>query len=130
VKRFVLGLGVVLLLGGVSHSFGVLHRYATKGVPVLDRVLLDIWIAEAQLVGGALFLVGRKRLDPSPWCIGAALTVWTWAIPFLPILIHRARPIFWVIPTLYSLASAAAVRWAGKQAVGARASSTRQISMM
>lgn len=115
-KKVVGFLGIVLVLGGVAHSIGVSHLYFTKGLPDLDRVLLDVWIAEAQLVGGVLFLIGRTKPDPRPWLIGAALMVWTYAIPFLPVLIHRAKPIFWVMPTLYSVASAVAVRWARRQA--------------
>jgi hypothetical protein len=108
VKRFLLGLGVILLLGGLAHTIGVSHLYFTRGLPEPNRVLLDVWIAEAQILGGALFLIGRRK--PRPWVMGAALVVWTWAIPFLPVLVHRARPIFWVMPTLYSAASLVAVR--------------------
>jgi hypothetical protein len=112
----VAALGTLLVLGGIVHSGGVSHLYFTKGLPDLNRILLDVWIAEAQIVAGVLFLIGRKKTDPRPWLIGAGLMVWTWAIPFLPILIHRAQPIFWVMPTLYSIASVVAVRWAGRQA--------------
>jgi hypothetical protein len=115
-SRFVGALGLVLVLGGLAHTFGVSRLYVTSGVPDVNRVLLDVWIAEAQIVGGALFLVGRKRGNPRSWFFGAAILVWTWAIPFLPVLIHRAKPIFWVMPTLYSVASAVAVRRARRQA--------------
>jgi hypothetical protein len=115
-RRLVGILAMVLLLGGFAHAVGVSRRYFSTGMPDLNRVLLDVWIAEAQIVGGALFWIGRKKSDPHPWTIGAALIVWTWAIPFLPVLIHRARPIFWVMPTLYSIAGLVAVRWARSQA--------------
>jgi hypothetical protein len=116
VKKLVGILGTVLVLGGLAHSIGVSHLYLTKGAPDLNRILLDVWIAEAQLVGGALFLISRKKPDPRPWCIGAALMVWTYAVPFVPVLLHRAKPIFWIMPTLYSLASLVAVLRAGKSA--------------
>ena len=103
------------MLGGIAHSLGVTHLYVTKGLPDLNRVRLDVWIAEAQIVGGVLLLIGRKRPDARTWFIGAGIMVWTWAIPFLPVLIHRAKPIFWVMPTLYSVACLVAVRWAGRQ---------------
>jgi hypothetical protein len=114
-KKLVGILGVILVLGGIAHSVGVTHRYLTKGLPDHNRVLLDVWIAEAQLVGGVLLLVGRKMPAPRPWLVAAGLVVWTWAIPFLPVLVHRAKPIFWVMPTLYSLACLAAIRSAGRQ---------------
>jgi hypothetical protein len=114
-NRLILILGIVLVLGGVAHSIGVSRRYLIAGLPDLNRVLLDIWIAEAQLAGGALFLVGRNKPDPRPWLLAASLMIWTWAIPFLPVLLHRAKPIFWIMPTLYSLASLAATYSSGKR---------------
>jgi hypothetical protein len=101
--------GVVLLLGGTAHTFGVSRLYLVKGVPDLNRILLDLWIAEAQLIAGALFLIGSRRSNPSPWIICAALNIWSYALPFLPVLLHRAPPIFWIPPTVYSIASAVAV---------------------
>jgi hypothetical protein len=104
-----IALGVLLLLGGLAHSVGVSHLYVTHGVPSLDRVLLDVWIAEAQLGAGGLLLIAARRPEPHPWVVGASLIVWSWALPFLPVLIQRARPIFWVMPTLYSVACLAAL---------------------
>jgi hypothetical protein len=66
-------LGATLLLGAMAHSFGVCRLYLTRGMPDLNRVLLDVWIAEAQAVGGALFLLGRRRPDSLPWILAAAL---------------------------------------------------------
>jgi hypothetical protein len=37
-----------------------LHFYFTTGVPEANRVLLDIWIAEAQLLGGALYVMAGR----------------------------------------------------------------------
>jgi hypothetical protein len=99
------GLGTVLLLGGIAHSLGVLQLYVAKGLPDLNRILLDVWIAEAQIIGGSLFLVASKSANPRPWLICAALAVWSYALPFLPVLIHRAKPIFWILPSVYSVLS-------------------------
>jgi hypothetical protein len=112
VRRFLLVLGVVLVLGGVAHAVGVSLRYVKAGVPDANRVLLDVWIGEAQVAAGALFLAARKKIDPGPWALGAALLVWTWALPFLPVLVRRAPPIFWVMPIFYSIGSSIAVRLA------------------
>jgi hypothetical protein len=95
-------LGWLLLLGGLAHSVGVAHLYFTKGVPDANRILLDVWIAEAQLAGGVLFLVGAR--------LAGAIMVWSWALPFLPVLLMRAKPIFWVMPIVYSLLSAIVLR--------------------
>jgi hypothetical protein len=103
--KWLRALGALLVLGGVAHTIGVARLYAVKGLPDANRILLDVWIAEAQIVGGALFLVGRRT-----WTTAAAFVVWAWAIPFLPVLVHRAKPIFWVMPILYSALSAAALR--------------------
>jgi hypothetical protein len=108
-KKWLLRLGAVLLLGGAAHTAGVTRLYVTQGVPDANRVLLDAWVAEAQLVAGALFLKAARSAEPRPWAVGGAITVWTYAIPFLPVLVGRAPPVFWVPPITYSLASAALV---------------------
>ena len=113
-RRLCLGLGVAMLLGGVAHTIGVGHLYVTKGWPDLNRILLDVWIAEAQLAGGFLFIKASRSDDPRPWSVGAAAIVWSYTIPFLPVLVHRAPVVFWVAPTLYSLVSAwllVTIRW-------------------
>ena len=48
-RRLPLLLGITLVLGGLAHSAGVLHLYAKSGFPSLDRLLLDVWIAEPSL---------------------------------------------------------------------------------
>lgn len=101
-------LGVVLVLGGVAHTAGVAHHYVAHGLPDANRLLLDAWIAEAQLAGGILFLLGRD------FVLAGACVVWSWALPFLPVLIHRAKPHFIVMPIVYSLASVLVVSFRRK----------------
>jgi hypothetical protein len=109
-KKWLLRFGVVLLLGGAAHTAGVTRLYVKSGVPDANRVLLDVWIAEAQLAVGALFIKAARSAEPRPWTLGAALVIWSYAIPFLPVLVRRAPPIFWVPPSLYALVSLALVR--------------------
>jgi hypothetical protein len=104
--------GVVLLLGGVAHTVGVTRLYVKSGVPDANRVLLDVWIAEAQITAGALFVKAARSAEPGPWMICAALALWSYAVPFLPVLVGRAPPIFWVPPIVYTLASLALMRGA------------------
>ena len=60
-------LGVVLLLGGFGHAAGVTRLYMTTGVPDANRIMLDLWVAEAQLLGGGLFLAAfEARGEGSP----------------------------------------------------------------
>ena len=40
--------GGILVLGGLGHSAGVIHLYATAGVPDANRVLLDVWMVPPQ----------------------------------------------------------------------------------
>ncbi len=102
-------LGVVLMLGGLAHSAGVAHLYVTGGVPDLNRVLLDAWVAEAQLVGGALYLVAFRAMRVGSawraWAVGGALTILAYAVPFIPVLFMRAPPMFRIPPTVYALLS-------------------------
>jgi hypothetical protein len=109
-KKWLHRFGIVLLLGGAAHAAGVTRLYVASGMPDANRVLLDAWIAEAQLVAGALFIKAARSVEPRPWTFGAALILWSYAIPFLPVLVRRAPPIFWVPPSLYTLASMALVR--------------------
>ncbi len=102
-RKLCLWLGVMMMVGSVAHTLGVGHLYATKGWPDLNRILLDIWIAEAQLGGGFLFVRAYRSEDPRPWTVGGAMIVWSYAVPFLPVLVHRAPVVFWVPPSLYSI---------------------------
>ena len=125
--------GVVLVLGGLAHSTGVAHLYVTSGVPDLNRVLLDTWVAEAQIVGGALYFVAFRAMRGgsawSAWAVGGALTILAYAVPFIPVLFMRAPLIFRIPPTVYALLSlfialraARAMNVDGGSHTGARAS--------
>ena len=102
-------LGVVLMLGGLAHSTGVAYFYLTRGVPDLDRVLLDTWVAEAQIVGGALYFVAFRAMRGGSawraWAVGGAVTILAYAVPFIPVLFIRAPPMFRIPPTVYALLS-------------------------
>jgi hypothetical protein len=103
-------LGIVLLLGGVAHTAGVTRLYVTQGVPDANRVLLDIWIAQAQLFAGGLYIAaarcaGRGLAWRSLATFGA-LTIVGFSIAILPVLFARAPMIFRVPPIVYSTVSA------------------------
>ena len=59
------------MLGGLAHSAGVIHFSVVDGVPDANRVMLDVWIAEPQLLAGAPAveinhaLVTRRFLEAS-----------------------------------------------------------------
>jgi hypothetical protein len=112
-------LGVVLVLGGLAHSAGVAHLYATAGVPDANRVLLDIWIAQVQLLSGGLYLAAaRAARVGGAWRLPAtfgALTMIGFSAAMLPVLVMRAPIIFRVPPVLYSLASAIVLVQAGRR---------------
>jgi hypothetical protein len=103
--RVLFVLGVVLVLGGVSHSIGVGLFYATAGVPDANRVLLDIWIAEAQLLGGGLYLAAfRKWRAGTSWrtlSAFGAFTIVGFALPILPVLFLRAPWMFRIPQIIY-----------------------------
>jgi len=107
--RLIRALGVVLLLGGLAHSAGVARLYATTGVPDANRVLLDVWIAQAQLLSGGLYVAAARRARAGrEWRALAtfgALTIIGFSAAMLPVLIARAPVIFRVPPIGYLLAS-------------------------
>ena len=117
--RTMRALGVVLLLGGLAHSAGVVNLYVTHGVPDANRVLLDVWIAQAQLLAGGAYVAAARRARPPKlgsesasgggWrglAIFAALTIIGFSIAMLPVLVARAPLYFSVPPIVYSIASA------------------------
>jgi hypothetical protein len=109
-NKWLLRFGVLLVLGGLAHTAGVLRLYLRTGVPEANRVLLDVWIAEAQIAAGVLFATAARSPEARPWTIAGAVVVWSYAVPFVPVLLRRAPAIFWVAPILYTLVSAALVR--------------------
>jgi len=109
VSRFLRIFGTILLLGGLAHSVGVSRLYFTAGIPEANRVLLDIWIAEAQLFGGLLYLVegrnsGERNLSRRLAVFGALIMI-GFAVPMLPVLFSRAPIIFRVPAMIYLLLS-------------------------
>jgi hypothetical protein len=102
-------LAVILMLGGLGHSAGVIHLYITQGVPDINRVLLDAWVAEAQLVaGGFYFAASRAMRAGSAWrglSVAGALTILAYAVPFIPVLLVRAPLIFRIPPIVYVILS-------------------------
>jgi hypothetical protein len=101
--------GVVLVLGGLGHSLGVVHLYVTEGVPDVNRVLLDVWVAEAQIVGGGLYVAAFRAMRAGSACTGlslaGALTIVAYAVPFIPVLFVRAPVMFRIPPIVYVLLS-------------------------
>jgi hypothetical protein len=103
VNRFLKIFGIVLLVSGLAHSAGVAHFYMTAGVPIANRVLLDLWIAEGLLLGGSLYLAawGAARAgQPSRvLTIFGSLTIIGFTAPMTPVLVSRA-PIHFVLLTV------------------------------
>ena len=105
------------MLGGLAHSAGVIRLYVSHGVPDANRVMLDLWIAEAQLLSGALYLAAwRAHRAATPWrslAAFGALTMIGFAAAMVPILVTRA-PLYLAIPAMVylslSLVILAAVR--------------------
>lgn len=108
-SHLLLALGVVLMLGGLGHSAGVTLLYMAQGVPEIDRVLLDAWVAEAHIIGGAFYLAAfRARRAGAAWrglSVAGALTVLAYALPFIPVLFIRAPAISRVPTIVYALLS-------------------------
>ena len=102
-------LGWTLLLGGAGHFAGVARLYLAQGVPTADRVLLDVWIGQAQLLGGALYLAAwrasRRGAPARTAAIAGALVVIGYAAAFVPVLLSRAPGRFWIVPSTYLAAS-------------------------
>ena len=101
--RFLGALGVVLLLGGIGHSAGVLRLYASTGLPDANRILVDIWVGQAQFIAGALYLTAFRRARRArAWRALAtfgALTMIGFGAAMLPVFIARA-PVAFRVPTL------------------------------
>jgi hypothetical protein len=102
-------LGITLVLGGLAHSAGVIHLYTTQVVPDANRIMLDVWIAEAQLLSGGLYLAAsrarRARVGWRGLAAFGALTMIGFAAPILPVLVARAPFIFRVPAVVYLVLS-------------------------
>jgi hypothetical protein len=108
VNRFLKIFGIVLVLGGLGHTVGVLRFYAASGVPDANRVLLDVWIAEAQLLGGGLFWAcARARAGKGARLLAVfgALTIIAFAAPLIPVLFARAPVVFRIPVVIYFVLS-------------------------
>jgi hypothetical protein len=104
-----LALGIVLCLGSLGHSLGVIRFYLQQGIPNLDRALLDVWVAEAQLLGGAFYL-GAYGQFRSGKCgrtaaVCGALTVISFALTLIPTFAVRAPMVFQIPLVIYLLLS-------------------------
>jgi hypothetical protein len=109
VSQLLRALGVILVLGGLGHLIGVIYFYVTQGVPDVNRVLLDAWVAEAQILGGGLYLAAFRAMRAgSAWralSVSGALTILVYAVPFIPVLFFRAPMMFRIPPIIYLLLS-------------------------
>jgi hypothetical protein len=103
-------LGTVLVLGGLGHTLGVAHLYVTAGLPETNRIMLDLYVAEAQLLAGALYIAAsrgeRSVVAARALAVFGAVTTLGFAVPILPLLFSRAPVSFIAAPIVYILASA------------------------
>ncbi len=104
-------LGVVLLLGGLGHSIGITHLYLTKGCPETNRLMFDLWIAQAQFIGGGLYVAASRAIGTGtawrPLAFFAALTIVGFTVSVIPVLFSRGAVFFRIPPVIYLLASIA-----------------------
>jgi len=108
-KTLLQALGITLVLGALGHSIGVARMYFTAGVPDANRVMLDVWVAEAQLLGGGLYLAAfrnaRNRIAWRALAAFGAFTIIGFTVAILPVLFARAPIIFRIMPMIYLLLS-------------------------
>jgi hypothetical protein len=101
--------GAALVLGGLGHTFGITRLYLSLGMPDTNRILVDLWVGESQLLGGALFLTAfrfaRIRRRWQSLAIFGAFVVIGWTVPLLPVMIARAPADFIIAPVLYLASS-------------------------
>jgi hypothetical protein len=110
VRRFTKIFGLALVLSGLGHSAGVLHFYLMEGVPAdANRILLDIWIAEALVLGGGLYLAAswgsHAGKSSRALAIFGSLTIIGFTLPMIPVLFSRASLVFRIPAVLYLLLS-------------------------
>lgn len=108
-SQLLAALGVILVLGGLGHSIGVLQFYVTQGVPGVNQVLIDVWVAQAHLLGGGLYLAAfRAMRSGSAWralSVFGALTILVYAVSCIPVLFLRAPMKLRIPPIVYLLLS-------------------------
>jgi len=102
-------LGITLLLGGLGHTVGVARLYLTSGVPEANRVMVDLWVAQAQfLAGGLYFSAARSTSAIAAWrplaSFGAMAAI-GFALPSFVLLYFRAPAFFLTAPAVYLVAS-------------------------
>jgi hypothetical protein len=109
VNRFLKVFGIALVLSGLGHSAGVLHFYMTGKVPEANRILLDIWIAEALFLGGGLYLGATCGTHTSKsartLAIFGSLTIIGCILPMIPVLFMRAPVVFRIPAVIYFVLS-------------------------
>jgi hypothetical protein len=109
VRRFIKIFGIVLVLSGLGHSAGAVHFYMAEGVPDANRILLDIWIAEALWLGGALYLTAscgsHAGKSSRVLAIFGSLTIIAFTLPMIPVLFTRAPVVFRIPTVLYCVLS-------------------------
>ena len=102
-------LGITLLLGGLGHTVGIVRFYLTSGIPEANRVMVDLWVAEAQLLAGGLYLSasrpGHAVAAWRPLAGFGAITAIGFALPSFAFLYSRAPVCFLAAPAVYLLAS-------------------------
>jgi hypothetical protein len=104
----------------MGHTVGVLHLYMTAGVPDANRVLLDVWVAEAQLLGGGLYLAAscasRAGKPSRVLVVFGAVVMIGFTLPMLPILFSRAPVVFRIPVVIYLFLSLWILAYAAKPA--------------
>lgn len=99
--------GIILILGSAGHTIWVGRFYVERGLPDVNRILLDIWVAQAQLIGGSAYVAAARAARAggdwrTPARLGAAIVL-GWAFAFLPVLFVRVPLLFRMHALIYSL---------------------------
>ena len=102
-------LGIALLLGGLGHTVGIARLYLTSGVPDANRVMVDLWVAEAQLLAGGLYFSASRSASAiaawRPLAGFGAMAAIGFALPSFALLYSRAPAFFIAAPVVYFVAS-------------------------
>jgi hypothetical protein len=64
--RLILLLGLTLVAGGLGHLFGVMRLYLDQGLPDMSRILIDLWVGQAQLAGGGFYVAAARAAGRVP----------------------------------------------------------------